>query len=216
MKRGHLLLLAALLAVPVCPARAAAPPAPKTDWQALTRQYTQGLARDPADGHTRDNLAMVYAHEGRVMDGWRQLQAVDRHLEGKREPFSTQVIRESRTILTRSPDDVLTRYRLAFALWFRGQKRESQQEFERIVALEPTHSWSLAYLGYTYADAGNLDHAIVLWERGSKADPANSILHYVLGLAYTRKGQLKKAAAHFASAYKDRTLYEYVKGRDKK
>ena len=216
MKTGLLILPAVLLAVPAGSTGAAPSAAATTDWQALTTQYTQVLVRHPSDVHTRYNLAMVYAHEGRVIDGWRELQAVDRHLEGKREPFSTQVIRESRTVLTRSPHDVLTRYRLAFALWFRGQKRETQQEFERIVALEPTHSWSLAYLGYTYADAGNLDHAIVLWERGSKADPANSILHYVLGLAYTRKGQLKKAAAHFASAYKDRTLYEYVKGRDKK
>lgn len=216
MKTGLLILLAAVLAVPVLPAGAAAPAVAPADWQALTTQYAQVLARYPTDVHTRYNLAMVYAHQGRVMDGWRELQTVDRHLDGKREPFSTQVIRESRMVLARSPHDVLTRYRLAFALWFRGQKRETQQEFERIVALEPTHSWSLAYLGYTYAEAGNLDHAIVLWERGSKADPANSVLHYVLGLAYTRKGQLKKAAAHFASAYKDRTLYEYLKGQDKK
>jgi hypothetical protein len=38
---------------------------------------------------------------------------------------------------------------------------------------------------------------------------------YVLGLAYTRKGQLKKAASHSVAAYRDRTLYEYVKGQGK-
>jgi tetratricopeptide (TPR) repeat protein len=215
MNTGCLVLIVVGLALPALQPARIAQAAARTDWTALTTQYTQVLTRYPTDVHTRYSLAMVYAHEGRVMDGWRELQTVERHLEGRREPFSIQVIRESRAILARSPGDILTRYRLAFALWFRGQKHEGQQEFERIVALEPTHSWSLAYLGYTYADEGNLEHAIALWERGSKADPSNSVLHYVLGLAYTRKGQLKKAAAHFVAAYRDRTLYEYVKGQGK-
>ncbi|HEY6102659.1 MAG TPA: tetratricopeptide repeat protein [bacterium] len=209
MRTGCLVLIVMGLALP--PA-GVAQAAAKTDWTALAAQYTQVLTRYPADVHTRYNLAMVYAHEGRVVDGWRELQAVERYLEGKREPFGIQVIRESRMTLARSPDDILAPYRLAFALWLRGQKYDGQQEFERIVVLEPNHSWSLAYLGYTYADGGNLDRAIALWERGSTADPSNSILHYVLGLAYTRKGQLRRAASHFAAAYRDRTLYEYVKG----
>jgi tetratricopeptide (TPR) repeat protein len=215
MKTGCLVLIVVGVALPALHPAGAAQAGATIDWTALTAQYTQVLARHPSDVHARYSLAMVYAHEGRVMDGWRELQTVERNLAGTREPFSVQLIRESRMILARSPDDILTRYRLAFALWFRGQKREGQREFERIVALEPTHSWSLAYLGYTYADAGNIDRAIVLWERGSKADPSNSILHYVLGLAYTRKGQLRRAAAHFVAAYRDRTLYEYVKGQGK-
>ncbi len=214
MKTRGAILVAIVLTLPF-PSVGAAASAAATDWRALTTRYTQALTRHPTDVHTRYSLAMVYAHEGRVMDGWRELQTVSKHLDGKREPFTTQVVTESRAILKRSPNDVLTRYRLAFALWFRGQKKETQQQFEGIVALEPNHSWSLAYLGYTYAEGGDLDHAVALWERGSKADPANSILHYVLGLAYTRKGQLKSAAAHFAAAYRNRTLYEYVNGQDK-
>lgn len=187
-----------------------------TDWPELATKYTQVLVRYPNDPYTRYNLAMVYAHEGRVLDGWRELQTVEKQLGGKRQEFTSEVAAESRRILQRAPNDILMRYRLAFALYFSGQKDATRKEFEKIVALEPNHSWSLGYLGYTYADAGDLDRAIALWERGVKVDPGNSVLHYVLGLAYTRKGELKKAAGHFAAAYRDRTLYEYVKGQEGK
>lgn len=211
--RSLVVVLVLLLALPAG-SESAAPP--KTDWKVLATQYKQVLVRYPTDVHTRYNLAMVYAHEGQVMEGWRELQTVEKHLGGKRDEFSGQVVAEAQRILQRAPADVLTRYRLAFALYFQGRKDETQREFGRIVALEPTHSWSLAYLGYTFAEAGNIDKAIELWERGVKADPGNSVLHYVLGLAYTRKGQLKKAADHFTAAYRDRTLYEYVKGQENK
>lgn len=208
------ILLLTLLAVPTASGTAAPPP--KTDWKTLVTQYKQVLVRYPTDVHTRYNLAMVYAHEGHVMEGWKELQTVDKHLGGKRDEFGGEVVAEAQRILQRAPADVLTRYRLAFALYFQGRKDDTQREFARIVALEPAHSWSLAYYGYTYAEAGDIDKAIELWERGVKADPGNSVLHYVLGLAYTRKGQLKKAAEHFTAAYRDRTLYEYVKGQENK
>lgn len=211
--RSLVVVLVLLLALPAG-SESAAPP--KTDWKVLATQYKQVLVRYPTDMHTRYNLAMVYAHEGQVMEGWRELQTVEKHLGSKRDEFSGQVVAEAQRILQRAPADVLTRYRLAFALYFQGRKDETQREFGRIVALEPNHSWSLAYLGYTFAEAGNIDKAIELWERGVKADPGNSVLHYVLGLAYTRKGQLKKAADHFTAAYRDRTLYEYVKGQENK
>lgn len=176
-------------------------------------QYKQVLARSPDDVQARYNLAMVYAHEGRILDGWNELKALDKQLGDKRPQFTSEVINEARRILQRSPNDLLTRYRLAFALYFNGQKDLCRVEFEKIVSLEPTHSWSLGYLGYLYADAGNLDKGMELWERGVKYDPGNSVLHYVLGIAYTRKGQLKKAASHFVAAYRDRSLYEYVKNQ---
>lgn len=185
----------------------------KTDWANLTLKYKQVLVRYPTDPHARYSLAMVYAHEGKLLEGWRELQALGKQLGPQQSQFATDVISESDRILQRSPNDTFIRYRRAFALYFLAQKDAARLEFERIVAIEPNHSWSLGYLGYGHMDKGDLNRAIALWERGVKNDPKNSVLHYVLGLAYTRKGELKKAAKHFATAYKDRTLYEYVKGK---
>ncbi len=202
--------LAVTFALLLSPAVAA-----RTDWASLALKYKQVLVRYPTDPHARYSLAMVYAHEGQLLEGWRELESLGKHLGPNQQQFATDVISEADSILRRSPNDVLIRYRRAFALYFLGQKDPARIEFEKIVAIEPTHSWSLGYLGYGYMDRGDLNQAIDLWERGIKADPHNSVLHYVLGLAYTRKGELKKAARHIAAAYKDRTLYEYVKGKGK-
>lgn len=204
------LALAVTLALVLGPAAAA-----RTDWTGLAVKYKQVLVRYPTDPHARYSLAMVHAHEGQLLEGWRELESLGKQLGSSQQRFASDVIAEADRILARSPKDVLIRYRRAFALYFLGQKESARMEFEKIVAIEPTHSWSLGYLGYGYMDRGDLNRAITLWERGVKADPSNSVLHYVLGLAYTRKGQLKKAAGHFATAYKDRTLYEYVKGKGK-
>lgn len=189
--------------------------AAKPDWANLALKYKQVLVRYPTDPHARFSLAMVHAHEGQLLEGWRELQSLGKQLGPSQQQFASDVISEADRILRRSPSDILIRYRRAFALYYLGQKESARGEFEKIVAIEPTHSWSLGYLGYGHMDRGDLDRAIVLWERGIKSDPNNSVLHYVLGLAYTRKGELKKAAKHFATAYKDRTLYEYVKGKGK-
>lgn len=187
-------------------------------WQALASKYKEALARSPTDVNAKYNLAMVYAHEGQVLDGWRELQSLGKQLgEGvKRQEFTNQVVTDAHRVLQRSPSDILTRYRLAFAYSFSGQKDSAKAEFEKIVSLEPNHSWSLGYLGYAYAEAGDLDRGIVLWERGVEVDPGNSVLHYVLGVAYVRKGQLKKAASHFVAAYRDRTLHEFVNKEESK
>lgn len=205
-----IIALTITLALTLGPAAAA-----KTDWAGLALKYKQVLVRYPTDPHARYSLAMVHAHEGQLLEGWRELESLGKHLGSNQQQFASDVISEADRILQRSPNDVLIRYRRAFALYFLGQKDPARVEFEKIVAIEPSHSWSLGYLGYGYMDRGELNRAIVLWERGIKADPNNSVLHYVLGLAYTRKGELRKAAKHFATAYKDRTLYEYVKGKGK-
>lgn len=206
----RLIALSITVALLLAPAVAA-----QTDWTTLAGKYKQALVRDPTDPHARYSLAMVHAHEGRLLEGWRELESLGKQLGPNQQKFATDVISEADRILQRAPNDVFMRYRRAFALYFLGQKDSARMEFEKIVAIEPTHSWSLGYLGYGYMDRGDLNGAIALWERGVKADPDNSVLHYVLGLAYTRKGELKKAARHIAAAYKDRTLYEYVKGKGK-
>jgi len=184
-------------------------------WQKLLEQSRKAVAAAPQDPDKRYELAMIYAHEGRVFDAWDELKEVDRLVggEARRKSYAQRIIAASATQIKRSPGDILARYKLAFAYYFIGRRLDARREFHIIVDLEPRHSWSYGYLGYLYAEAGNLDKAIALWEKGVKFDPGNAVLHYVLGVAYVRKGDMKRAAQHFVDAYKDRTLYEYVKGK---
>ena len=105
----------------------------KTDWASLTVKYKQVLVRYPTDPHARFSLAMVYAHEGQLLNGWRELQMIGKQLSSEQQQrFATEVVGESDRVLQRSSNDILIRYRRAFALYFLGQKDAAKMEFEKI------------------------------------------------------------------------------------
>jgi len=126
--------------------------------------------------------------------------------------LASQVAKDADGLLKRNPHDLLARYRLAFARYFLGDRAGATAEFERIVAIDAGNDWAYGYLGQAYAEGGRQDRAIATWERGLRLNGRNAVLHYVLGLAYAKQNDKKKAAAHLAAAYRDRTLYEYVTG----
>ncbi|MDQ7841216.1 MAG: tetratricopeptide repeat protein [bacterium] len=203
------LLVALLLAAP---SRAALAQGTAAEWPALVRRFEQQVQQTPGDPSARFTLAMLYARNGRVLDGFKQLQEADQAIGSPagRPALARQIVTEAEGLLIRNRHDLLARYRLAFARYFLGEHPAAAAEFERIVVLDPRNDWGYGYLGQGYANLGQLDRAIATWERGLAVNPRNAALHYMLGLSYTRKGDKKKAAAHLAAAYRDRTLYDYI------
>lgn len=63
------------------PARADSP-----DWKQLMLRYQREVARNPDTVEGRFSLAVVYAHEGRLIDGWEQLKRVDQLVGGGERP----------------------------------------------------------------------------------------------------------------------------------
>jgi predicted Zn-dependent protease len=205
----------ALAAATVCLAGAAPAGAQgvAAEWPALVKRFEAQVARTPSDASVRFTLAMLYARDGRLLDGYRQLQEADAVAgAARRAELTGQVAREAQALLKQNPHDLLARYRLAFVRYFQGDLAAATVELERIVAAEPKNDWGYGYLGQAYAAGKQDDRAIEVWQRGLRVNPNNSVLHYVLGLMYTKKNDRKNAARHFAAAYRDRTLYDYVTG----
>jgi tetratricopeptide (TPR) repeat protein len=183
------------------------------DWPALSRRYEQQIERTPGDAHARFTLAIVYARAGRLLDGYKQLRDADAVVGADgRTALARQVAKDADGFLKRNPHDLLARYRLAFAKYFLGDRGSATVEFERIVVVDAANDWAYGYLGQAYAEGGRPDRAIATWERGLRLNGQNTVLHYVLGLAYAKQSDKKKAAQHLAAAYRDRTLYEYITG----
>lgn len=170
-------------------------------------------AQATADAHF--DVAVVQAHAGCLIESWENLKRADSLAakSGGRAEVAGRAVRGARQALARNPRDVMAVYRIAFARYFLDQKAEALQAMLRAATLEPNNAWTTGYIGYVYGERGDVDAAIAWWERGIRIDPKNAVIHYMLGLAYSRKGQTRKAARHFAAAYRDRTLYEYVKGQ---
>jgi tetratricopeptide (TPR) repeat protein len=158
-------------------------------------------------------LAMVYAHDGLIVDWWRMLKQIDRMIggENRRGQLSRQVMSAASQSLKQDPGNLLARYELAFASWFvEHDHHTAMQQFLEITRREPRNAMNHGYLGYLYADRDDAKNTIAQWEDGVRLDPSNSAIRYLLGTAYSRTGRTRDAAVQFALAYKDRTVYNYV------
>lgn len=158
-------------------------------------------------------LAMVYAHEGMLIDWWHSLKQIDQMNGGDahREALARRVFPRVAAEVRQDPNNLLARYELAFASWFtESDHHTALQQFLEITRQEPRNAMNHGYLGYLYADRKDARDTIAQWEAGVRLDPGNNAIHYLLGSAYSHVGRSRDAAIQFALAYRDRTVYNYV------
>ncbi|HVI85784.1 MAG TPA: hypothetical protein VNA86_10735 [bacterium] len=210
------IVLAALLAVCAVPARAQHG---GETWKPLIPGLrTQFAAKSDPEVGTR--LALVYAHEGMIYDGYRVLRQVDQTIGGaqgggtadaNRTAFARRLSAHAAAQVGKDSGDLLARYQLAFASWFlETDHHTAMQEMLEINRQDPRNAMNHGFLGYCYADRKDATNTIAQWEEATRLDPSNSLLHYMLGSAYSRVGRSRDAALQFAQAYRDRTLYNYI------
>ena len=181
-------------------------------WRPLIPTLKAQLGAKP-DAEVALRLAMVYAHEGLLIDWWHMLKQIDRMIggENRRGQFGRQVMSVASQSVKQDPGNLLARYEMAFASWFvESDHHTAMQQFLEITRLEPRNAMNHGYLGYLYADREDAKNTIAQWEDSVRLDPANSAIRYLLGTAYSRTGRTRDAAVQFALAYKDRTVYNYV------
>jgi len=180
-------------------------------WRGLIPGLKAQVAQHP-DPETSYRLAMVYAHEGMLIDGWHVLKQLDRMVGGEagRPALERRIIQQSAIDVQKNPRDLLARYSLAFASWMAGDHQTTFREFLEVTRQEPGNAMNHGYLGYVYSTHNDAKNTVAQWEEAVRLDPSNSVLHYMLGSAYYRTGRSKDAAVQFNLAYRDRTLYNYI------
>jgi len=180
-------------------------------WRGLIPGLKTQIAQHP-DPETSYRLAMVYAHEGMLIDGWHVLKQIDRMVGGDagRPALEARIIQHSKADVQKNPRDLLARYSLAFASWVAGDHQATFQQFLEVTRQEPGNAMNHGYLGYVYSTHNDAKNTVEQWETAVRLDPSNSVLHYMLGSAYYRTGRSRDAAVQFNLAYRDRTLYNYI------
>jgi len=203
-----LVLLASLLAGPLV--RAGAEPA-GSSWKAMIPPLKTQITAHP-DPELEFRLAMVYAHEGMLIDGWHILKQIDQAIGGQshHQELEQRIIADASAAIRRDPHDLVDRYELAFATWVGGNTTTPFQQFLEITRQDPMNAMNHGYLGYIYSTHNDAKNTIAQWEESVRLDPSNSVLHYMLGSAYYRTGRTRDAAIQFNLAYRDRTLYNYI------
>ncbi|HEV2357987.1 MAG TPA: hypothetical protein VGZ23_10320 [bacterium] len=182
-----------------------------SSWRGLIPGLKAQAAQHP-DPETSFRLAMVYAHEGMLIDGWHVFKQIDRAVGGEagRPALEHRIIQDSAGAVRKNPQDLLARYSLAFASWVAGDHQTTFRELLEITRQEPRNAMNHGYLGYVYSTHNDGKNTLAQWEEAVRLDPSNSVLHYMLGSAYYRTGRSRDAAVQFNLAYRDRTLYNYI------
>jgi tetratricopeptide (TPR) repeat protein len=182
--------------------------------QELLRELTERktyLAQHPADPDAHFELAMAMAYTGYLEEGWNELLKVN-DLD---KEYAPKVIKKFGAIVEQEPDNWKARFRLAFGYYFDGylnkeqelvQKNKAIEQFEKILEKYPDNIWAYNYLGYVYADKGNIPRAIAIWKKSISLDPTVAATHFVLGHAYLRTGRYVDGVSEVGLALRLKTL----------
>jgi tetratricopeptide (TPR) repeat protein len=153
----------------------------------------------------------------------RGLQRTKRLIKRSPEGYGTieKLLTNYEEMLTYRPDDPKILYRLAFGYYLKGYLIENRYlqtpsespeplydqaevTMRRVFELEPTDIWARNYLGYLLVERKgeeNLDQAIGLWEDSLKVSADNPGASLMLGEAYLKKGNLKKAMKYATKGF---------------
>jgi tetratricopeptide (TPR) repeat protein len=171
-------------------------------------------------------LAIAYSRSPYLEKALEALQRTKKLAKKHPEGYGLfeKKIAEYEQMLTYRPDDPLILYRLAFGYYLKAYGIEhhyfkdstetpetyyerSQNTLERLIAQDPKDIWSRNYLGYVLIDREpekNLDRAIRIWEDSLAVNPDNPGAYLLLGEAYMKQGNLKKAAQYIAKGFQVR------------
>jgi tetratricopeptide (TPR) repeat protein len=140
------------------------------------------LHGDPGDREVDLVLAQIYTRLRRWKDAADQIDAA--------EALSTK------------QDDKIYIYFLRGALDERQKHYDSAEEqFRKILAIDPNNSMTLNYLGYMLGDRGvKLDEALTMVQKAVQLDPQNGAYLDSLGWVYFKMGQYALAEANLRKA----------------
>lgn len=182
------------------------------------KQMELMLAGQLADtGHAEEGLRLASAqmkHSAEDRDVYLALAQIDTRLRRWKE--ASEDIDKAAAIPAHGDDD--SRY----ILFLRGALEERQkhydaaeEQFRKILALDPNNSMTLNYLGYMLADRGvKLPDALAMIQKAVELDPQNYAYLDSLGWAYFKMGQYPLAEENLRKASErvstDPTVHDHL------
>jgi len=183
------------------------------------------VAENPGDPEAHFLLAVAYSRTPYLEKAIQELRTA-RKL-AKKSPEGCKLfdrkIAEYERMLAGNPNDPLILYRLAFGYYMRGYGvqhgyiadaptvadqyyEKAEQTMRRLIAVDPFDAWAHDYLGFFLVerDEANTAEAIRLWEHALTVQPDDPGAKFLLGEAYLRQGNLRKAVEYAGQALQAR------------
>jgi len=189
------------------------------DSRDIDRAIAEGkkaLEASPKDPDLTITLAMVYADKSDTASGAQLLQTLLQGNAGDLQIYLdiAEVDQRGRKFaeaeqaaakaeqLAQTPDDKEKVWYTRGAIYEAEKKYDlSEQEFRKILAVNPDDAPTLNYLGYMLADRGvRLDEATAMIVRAVKQEPSNGAYLDSLGWAYYKQNKLTEAEEYCRKA----------------
>ncbi|MBW2560534.1 MAG: tetratricopeptide repeat protein [Deltaproteobacteria bacterium] len=124
-------------------------------------------------------LAALYEEEGRLGD-------------------AEDVLKKALSLL---PQDVDLHYRLGVVYGKGNKHRESVEEMEALLTIDPDNADAINFIGYSYAERGvRLDEAEALIKKALRLKPDNGYIMDSLGWVYFRQNRIEEAISYLQKA----------------
>jgi Flp pilus assembly protein TadD len=186
-------------------------------FQTAANIFSEGLRRYPHSEELREGLGISLFSAGKIDDSVRVLIAASDDAPSDPTPylFLTRACRLShseqpaavarlRRFATLQPRNPRALYEYATVLWTTSARTPTatshvKQLLIRAVQLNPNDARIRLALGRVYAQQRSWPRAISEFKQAIELDPALTVCHYQLALAYARSGQKVKAQAEMAA-----------------
>jgi tetratricopeptide (TPR) repeat protein len=178
MKKALLIVCCLLLAIGWASAWRITP-----ELQKELDQKQAAVKANPNDADARFDLAITMAYTNNIQDGWNQLKkTVELDPNYRQKGLDTYLQK-----VTASPNDWRLRFRLAFAYYFNGKKKEAVHELDNVLILDPYNVWAYGYAALILGEMGDVDTALAYTRKGLKIDSNVAALHLLLSEGLYKK-----------------------------
>ncbi len=174
------------------------------------------LANSPNDTNLTVTLAMLYGEKSDTATGTKLLQGLlrgndrDQEIyidiaqvdESGRQYADAEQSAEKAEQMASQPSDKETAWFMLGAIYERQKKYDqAEQQFRKVLEVNPNNAATLNYFGYMLADRGvRLDEATSLIQRAVNQEPTNGAYLDSLGWAYYRQDKLAEAEEYLSKA----------------
>lgn len=151
------------------------------------RQKEAAVKNDPSSPDARFDLAITYAYTNKIEAGLEALKETG-ELAGDTKKYARCLIERYYEKVSRDPKDWKSRFRLAFAYYFGGYKKQATAELQNIANLDPKNPWPHGYMAVIAAEEERWHDGIQHMRSAIAIDYNVAAFHLGLAQAYYKTG----------------------------
>jgi tetratricopeptide (TPR) repeat protein len=141
----------------------------------------------------RELSRRLHKMESRTAEEWFQIA-----LECESQPqMISEAIEAYRQVIRLAPDWIEAHLNIGVAHYQLGEWEEAHKAFRAAVAIDPANPLAHYNLGCVLEEIDELDEAIEQLRCAIQAMPAHADAHFNLAVAYERRGEQRRARAHW-------------------